>query len=80
MDINIVYNRIVEKLKASNNQNILEELEGSLAGAATGSEALMSSASYLSKLKYNHPSVYELIREQIKDYIDYCKQNGLIIK
>lgn len=80
MDINLVYNKIIEKLEASDNQNIIAELEKSSAVATTGSEVLMSSASYLLNLKYNNPSVYELIKEQINDYLIYCKENGLIIK
>lgn len=80
MDINIVYNKILEKLEASNNQKIVTELENSVTGAATGSEALMSSAFYLSSLKHDNPSVYELIKEQVKEYLKYCKENGLVIK
>ena len=80
MDINLVYSKIIEKLEASNNQNVIAELENSSAGAATGSEALMSSASYLSNLQHDNPLVYELIKELIKDYLKYCKENGLIIK
>ena len=80
MDINLVYNNIIEKLEASNNQDVIEELQSSLASAATGSEALMSSASYLLNLKHNNPLVYELIKELIKDYQKYCKENGLIVK
>jgi hypothetical protein len=80
MDINLVYNKIIEKLKASDNLNVVAELENFIASAATGSEALMASAFYLSSLKHNNSSVYELIEEQIKEYLKYCKQNGLIIK
>ena len=80
MDINIVYNKIIEKLRASNNLDVIAELENSDAGAATGSEALMATGFYLSSLKRNNPSAYELIKEQIKEYLNYCKQNGLIIK
>jgi hypothetical protein len=79
MDIDIVYNEIVEKLKTTNNQNVLVGLENSLAGAATGSEALMSSASYLLSLKHSHRHIYDLLRDQIKDYLKYCRENGLAI-
>jgi len=80
MDINIVYNEMIEKLKASNSLDVISALENSAAGAATGSEALMSTGFYLSSLKQNNHLVYELIKEQIKEYLKYCKQNGLIIK
>ncbi|MDR3711323.1 MAG: hypothetical protein P4L51_00785 [Puia sp.] len=79
MDINIVYDEMVEKLKASNNQNVLEELEKSDAGASTGSEALSMTGFYLSSLKRNNPSIYELLKEQIKEYLKYCQKNGIII-
>ena len=55
MDINGVYNKIVEKLKASNNDKVIAEFQNSAAGAATGSEALMTSATYLSNLKHKNP-------------------------
>jgi hypothetical protein len=80
MDINIVYNKMMEKLRASNNLDVIAELENSDAGAATGSEALMATGFYLSSLKHSNPFVYELIKEQIMEYLNYCKQNGLIIK
>ncbi len=80
MDINIVYNKIVEKLKTSNNAEVFTGLESSLAGAATGSEALTASASYLLSLKYKNPEAYIMIKDLIKDYLEYCKDNGLIIK
>ena len=80
MDINLVYNKIIENLRVSNNQKVIVELENASANASTGSEALMSSASYLSNLKKSNPSVYELIKYLIEDYLKYCKDNGLIIK
>ena len=71
---------MVEKLKASNYLDVIEELENSSAGAATGSEGLMDSGFFLYNLKHNKPLVYDLIKDQIKDYLKYCKLNGLIIK
>ncbi len=78
--MNIVYNKIIEKLEASNNRNVITELKSSIAGAATGSEALMSSAFYLLNLRHSNPYVYKLIKEQIKEYHKYCEENGLTIK
>lgn len=80
MDINIVYNKMIEKLRASNNLDVITELENSAAGAATGGEGLALTGKYLFDLKHNNPSVFKLIKEQITEYLDYCKQNGLIIK
>jgi hypothetical protein len=80
MDINIVYNKMVDKLRASNNLDVLSELENSDAGAATGSEALMATGFYLARLKNKNPLVYRLIEKQITEYLNYCQQNGLIIK
>ncbi len=80
MDINIAYNKMIEKLRASNSLDVITKLENSDAGAATGSEALMATGFYLVSLKHNNPSAYELIKEQIKEYLNYCNQNGLVIK
>ena len=80
IDINIVYDEIIEKLKTFNNPGIITELEKSAAGAATGSEGLMNQGSYLINLRYNNPSVFSLIEEQIGLYLKYCKQQGLSIR
>jgi hypothetical protein len=80
MDINIIYDKMIEKLKESKKLDVIAELENSDAGAATGSEALMATGFYLSSLKNDNPLVYELIKEQILEYLKYCKQHGLIIK
>ena len=80
IDINIVYNEIVEKLKTSNNTHIITELERSSAGAATGSEALIDQGSYLLSLKNKNLSVFRLLENQINTYIEYCRENGLIIR
>jgi hypothetical protein len=78
-DINLVYNEIVEKLKASNNYSVVGDLEHMISSAATGGEALSSSAFYLKHLIEKDPGAYQLIREQVNQYLDYCKKNGLII-
>jgi hypothetical protein len=80
MDINQIYDRIVNELKALNSLNIIVELEDSISGAASGSEALMSSASYLKSLKESNPEIYGSLKSLINEYLDYCKVNGLLIR
>ncbi len=80
MDINIVYNKMIEKLRGSNNLDVITDLENSAIGAATGSEALMLTGGFLTSLKHNNHFAYDLIKEQIDEYLRYCKQNGLVIK
>mgnify|MGYP001427366428 CR=1 FL=1 len=80
MDINEVYIRMIEKLKAHNWQDIVTIIENLNAGATTGSEALMTTGHYLMGLKYTNPSTYELIKGEISDYLKYCKNNGITIK
>ena len=79
MDINIIYNKIIEKLESSNHSELITELENSSASAVTGSEGLIATGSYLLKLKKDNPLVYNLIEKEIKDYRKYCKQNGIIL-
>jgi hypothetical protein len=79
MDVNIIYNKIVEKLEHSDSKEIITGLENCMASATTGSEALMLSASYLHDLKNNNPKIYTLIKNDVKDYLKYCKLKGLII-
>jgi hypothetical protein len=80
MDINVVYNTMLEKLRTSNRPDLVTGLEESAAGAATGSEALIDTALYLANLKSTCTSVYELLREEIKQYNEYCRQNGIQIR
>jgi hypothetical protein len=55
MDINIIYNKLIEKLKSSNNLNIIEDLERISASAVTGGEGLTFTGRYLLGLKENAP-------------------------
>ncbi len=80
IDINKVYNSIVEKLKGSNNGEVILELGKSSAGAATGSEALMMQASYMLSLKKLHPGVFKIIEDEIGSYLNYCHNHGLYPK
>ena len=80
MDINSIYSTIIEKLKASNNLEVIDGLENAMASASTDSEGLGLTGKYLYDLKRNNPVVYRLIKEKIKEYLTYCRQNGLIIK
>lgn len=80
MDINIVYNKMIEKLRVSGNLDTIRDIENSAIGAATGSESLMLTGGYLVKLKDSNHFVYELIKEEIDEYLKYCRHNGLIIR
>ena len=80
MDIDVIYERILEKLVILDELEIIDKLELSSAGAATGSEALMLTGSFLSNLKHNNSYLYTQLKEEIWEYLDYCKKNGLIIK
>jgi hypothetical protein len=76
----MVYNKMIEKLKMSNRLDVIEELENSAVGAATGGEGLALTGKYLLNLKCNNPLVYELIKDPILEYLNYCKENGFIIE
>lgn len=80
IDINSIYNLIVEKLRNSNHSEVILELEKSNAGAATGSEALLMQASYLLSLKKLQPLIFKIIEDEIKNYIKFCEKNGLFPK
>jgi hypothetical protein len=80
VDINIVYNGIIEKLRAANKIDVITALNNSSAGAATGSEGLVLTGSSLLSLRDTDPIVFDLIKEEVSKYIKYCRKNGLIIK
>jgi hypothetical protein len=80
MDINIIYDEIVRKLKESGNFEVIANLENSAAGAATGSEALSATGWYLSNLKNTNPGIFESIKKEVGEFLEYCRENGLIIR
>lgn len=80
MDINLLYNAIIQTLNESGHKDVVLELEKSSAAASTGSEALMASGFYLANLKTNNREVYFEIQEYIKEYLKYCEKNGLHIR
>lgn len=79
INITELYNAIIERLNKLGYQNISTDLNRLLAAAATGGEGLESSGGYLFDLKKNNPAAYESIKDLIKEYLKYCKQNGIII-
>jgi hypothetical protein len=78
--IDQIYNPIIQKLNDSGYESIAIDLESSSAGAATGSEGLMLAGKYLFDLRKLNPPAYELIKELVREYLHYCKENGLIIR
>lgn len=79
MNITEIYNQIIEKLDKFGYNYISGDLNKLLRAAATGGEGLESSGSYLFDLKKNNPAAYEIIKDLIEEYLEYCKQNGIII-
>lgn len=80
MDVNLIYDKMIQKLNGSNNQKTIEDLENLVAHGSTGSEVLLATGFYLANLKCNNPDTYDLIKAEIIAYLNYCKENGLIIK
>ncbi len=79
INIDIVYNKLIDKLKTSKYSDVISGIENSSAGAATGSEALMNQGSFLLNLKHSNPLAFEWVEAEINEYLDYCEQNGLYI-
>ena len=70
---------MVEKLKRSNNLDVIAELENSDAGSATGSEALISTGKlYLSTLKHNKLSINELLEKRSTSISTIVKRMDLL--
>jgi hypothetical protein len=80
LDIDLIYTRIIERLKETNKQSIIDALANSGAGAATGGEVLSMTGRYLAELRQTDPEVYEFLRPEITEYLRYCKLSGVIIK
>lgn len=80
INIDLVYNKMIEKLKSSNYLDEISGIEKSSLGAVTGSEALMDQGFYLLSLQDSSPSAFKLIQPEVDQYFNYCKQNGLVIR
>ena len=79
MDITDIYNAILDRLNNSGYESISKDLENLTAAAATGGEGLESTGGYLFDLKENNFPAYESIKDLITEYLQYCKENGIII-
>ena len=79
MDINVLYERILSKLRTSRDTDIIENLDKSAYGAVTGNEALIAMGLYLLSLKEMNPGIYKLLKSEIKEFRKYCKQNGILL-
>jgi hypothetical protein len=79
LDINLVYDTLINKLREANQLAVIEGIEKSPAGAATGSEALGMQGSHLVSLRYVNPTAFKLIEQEVIKYLKYCEQQGLII-
>ena len=79
IDINLVYDTLIDKLREANELSVIEEIKNSSAGAVTGSEALGMQGSHLVSLKYSNPTAFKLIEQEVNKYLKYCEQHGLII-
>jgi hypothetical protein len=80
IDINLVYDTLINKLREANQLTVFEGIENSSAGAVTGSEALGMQGSHLVSLKYSNPTAFKLTEQEVIKYLEYCKQHGLIIR
>jgi hypothetical protein len=80
IDFNIIYTKIVEALKANNYTKEIVGIESSSAGVVTGGEALMNQAGYLVSLKHSNPSAFRLVQDEVREFLKYCRQQGLIIE
>jgi hypothetical protein len=80
MNINEIYNTIIDRLKEAGQTDKVKELEDLLSSASTASEALGLTGQYLITLKTNEISNNNSLKTLIENYINYCKENGVVIK
>jgi hypothetical protein len=76
IDINIVYNQLIEKLKTSEYSDEIPHIQNLLTGATTGNEALASQAHYLVTLRSSNFPAFKLVEKEINEYLEYCRQCG----
>jgi hypothetical protein len=80
MDIDLIYKKLKDKLLKTDCIEIINTLDDLIKSGATSSEILFSTGKYLYDLKIEKPIVYEIIKDEICAYLDYCKQNEIFIK
>jgi len=74
MEINIVYERMLDKLKKSNKLDIITEFKECGLGGVTGGEVLGMQASYLKLLREKDPSTYKIIHIEAAEILNYFKR------
>jgi hypothetical protein len=60
-DIDLIYFKMIEKLGAANYTDLILDIENCSVGPATGSEALMATSFFLSRLQSDKRPVHKII-------------------
>jgi hypothetical protein len=75
-----VYDEIKNKLSINGFSNRALELDNSAVSASTGSEAVCLQGKYLIDLEMTDSVAFNLVKEEIADFIQLCKKVGLFIR
>ena len=59
--------------------HVKDAIEDLIKSGSTGGEILGMVAKYLLNLEAKEPRVYEVIKEDIQDYLKYCQSKGINI-
>lgn len=77
MNIDSIYNKIIDNLEKAGLTDNVKNLEDLLAKASTGSEALSLTGKYLFDLLKTKSVTHNSIKPLILEYLKYCEINGI---
>ena len=81
MNFTTIQEVINKKLESSGYTEILNDIDGICLTGSVSSEIIMGIGFYyLKTLKNKNPDAYELIENEIQDYIKLCYTNGMRIQ
>ena len=69
--------RVISDLSKNGYKKEAEEIEACIRAASTGTELLVSSVSFLFRLKYSNSLVYNLIKVDTDELIKFCNSIGI---
>lgn len=58
---------------------VIADIKDCISSGATGGEIISRVGKYLKDLEFSNKNAYLIIEDSIKNYLEICKNNGIII-
>lgn len=78
MDYQKILKKAVDKLQDKFPQ-VVEDIEDCISSGSTGGEIISSVGKYVKDLEFKNNEAYNILKNEIQEYLQLCKKNGRII-